>query len=462
MPRNSDSYSLLILDEHFWKWIDACNYNDSLLSSPDRDDCRLLLKRTLAVWPVLLKLLSATQTSIKPPVWLPYVIRAADRLFLVARDIPMKTIRAHVDELLQKISDVETRANDLVEIQVEKEKQAFFSQYSAVKSDHHAATDYWTIWEPHVREEAMEIIKIKLDEFQTLLSERRRELEKMHLDQLTIRDRWSEVRVRLHPERYEETGAWWGSMMRPTKDTLMSDYLHGLPEMLVLSEAQIMRITGNQIASALRGLSRIHLNASAVLNMSTGTQETGQIPWSILRSACLDLLKELSQVVERRKSYSPVVSASVNVIDILMRLLYCRDVTQFDDEEQLLSRQIVQARKDAENCASNLEPGQVNPSLDPVVARFTADEKPECVQAAIRKVMEDSRTRNEVQRDDRMRTVIDLQSRLNSLIAYKQSNYESPWETTWVAWKAIIGSDPMADDGRLPPPLQYGNEVAQY
>jgi len=35
----------------------------------------------------------------------------------------MKTIRAHVDEILQKISDVETRANELIEIQVEKEKQ---------------------------------------------------------------------------------------------------------------------------------------------------------------------------------------------------------------------------------------------------------------------------------------------------------------------------------------------------
>ena len=455
MPRNSDSYSLLILDEHFWKWIDACNYNDSLLSSPERDDCRLLLKRTLAVWPVLLKLLNSTQTTIRPPVWLPYVIRAADRLFLVARDIPMKTIRAHVDEILQKISDVETRANELVEIQVEKERQAFFSSYSSVKSEHHSATDYWSVWEPHVRQEAMDVIKAKLDEFQALLTDRRRDLEKMHLDQLTIRDRWAEVRVRLHPERYEETGAWWGSMMRPTKETLMSDYLHGIPEMLTLSEAQMMQITVTHINSASRGLSRIHLNASAAMNISVHSQETSQIPWSILRSACLDLLKELSFVVERKKPYSPVIGASVNVIDILLRLLYCRDMTQFDDDEQTLSNQIIQARQEAERISSSMEPGIMNPGLDPVVARFTADEKAECVQAAIRKVMEDSKTRSVIKRDDHMRTVIELQARLNSLLAYKQTNFENPWETIWVAWRSIVGSDPKADDGRVPPPLQY-------
>jgi hypothetical protein len=455
MPRNSDSYSLLLLDEHFWKWIDACNYNDSLLSSPDRDDCKLLLKRTLAVWPVLLKLLNSSQAAPRPPVWLPYVIRAADRLFLVARDIPMKTIRAHVDEILQKISDVESRANDLVEIQVEKEKQSFFSSYSAVKSEHHSATDYWTVWEPHVRQEAMDIIKKKLDEFQNLLTDRRRDLEKMHLDQLTIRDKWSEIRVRLHPERYEETGAWWGSMVRPTKDTLMSDYLHGLPEMLILSDSQLQQITSTPINLALRGLSRIHLNASAALNLSSGSQETGQIPWSILRSGCLDLLKELSLVVDRKKAYSPVVIASVNIIDILLRLLYCRDMTQFDEEEQSISARIVQARQEAERIASSLEPAALNPGLDPVVARFTADEKAECVQAAIRKVMEASRTRNETKRDDHMRAVIELQAKLNSLIAYKQTNYENPWETVWVSWRSVVGTNPQADDGRLPPPLQY-------
>jgi hypothetical protein len=324
-----------------------------------------------------------------------------------------------------------------------------------VKSEHHSATDYWIVWEPHVRNEATDVIKTKLDEFQALLTDRRRDLEKMHLDQLTIRDRWAEIRVRLHPERYEEAGAWWGSMMRPTKETLMSDYLHGIPEMLVLTESQLSQITETHINAASRGLSRIHLNASAVMNISSHSQETGQIPWSILRSACLDLLKELSFVVERKKPYTPVIGASVNVIDILLRLLYCRDMTQFDDEEQSLSAQIIQARREAERIASNLEPGQLNPSLDPVVARFTADEKTECVQAALMKVMEDSKNRNSVLRDDHMRTVIELQAKLNSIIAYKQTNYENPWETIWVAWRAVVGSDPKADDGRVPPPLQY-------
>lgn len=452
MPRNSDSYSLLILDEHFWKWIDACNYNDSLLSAPDRDDCRLLLKRTLAAWPVLLKLLNAAQTCPRPPIWLPYVIRAADRLFLVARDIPMKAIRSHVDEILQKISEVESRANEIVEIQVEKEKVAFLGTYSGIKSDHHSAIEYWPIWEPKVRDEASKIVKAKLDEFQALLGERRKDLERMHLDQLTIRDRWAEVRQRLHPERYEESGAWWGSMVRPGKDTLMTDFLRGIPEMLALSEADFSKIKSSQVIGTSRGLSRVHLNATSLLNLDLSASKQGdQVPWSILRSVCLDLLKELSIACDRKNVFSPVVIGSVNVIDILLKLLYCRDMTQFDDEEQLLSKQIIQARNEADECAKKLEPVNVNPSLDPVVARFTADEKPECVQAAIRKVMEDSRNRNTVKRDDRMQAVITLQTKLNTLLTYRQTNFETPWDQIWIAWKGVVGSEPVNE----PPPLQY-------
>jgi hypothetical protein len=364
----------------------------------------------------------------------------------------MKAVRSHIDDLLSKISEVESRSNELVEIQVEKERVAFISAYGGVKSDHHSAVEYWPVWEPKVREEAIGIIRAKIDEFQTVLTDRRRELERMHLDQLSIRDRWSELRGRLHPERYEESGAWWGSMVRAGKDSLLSDYLNGIPEMLPLSESQISQIRSNQILSTSRGLSRIHLNTTTVLSMDvSSSKENNQVPWSILRSVCLDLLKELSLVIERKNVFSPVVIASVNIIDITLRLLYCRDMTQFDEEEQTISRQISEARREAEECASKLDPAKLNPGLDAVVARFTADEKPECVQAAIRKVMEDAKYRNTNRRDDCMQTVITLQSKLNTLLAYRQTNFETPWDSVWTAWRAIVGSEPGMD----PPPLQY-------
>lgn len=452
MSRNSDAYSLLILDEHLWKWIDACNYNDSLLSSPDRDDCRILLKRTLSAWPVLLKLLGSIQAGQRPPVWLPYVIRASDRIFLVARDIPMKSIRGHVDELVQKISEIETRANELVEMQVEKEKLIFISTYSNVSSDHHSAIDYWPIWEPHVRGEALSVIKSKLEEFQCLLTDRRKDLERMHLEQLAIRDRWAEMRNRLNPERYEDSSTWWGSMVRPVKDTLKSDFLNGIPELLSLPDSKLARIASAHVMNTSRGLSRIHLNTTSAMSVS-GKDGAPEIPWTILRSTCLDLLKELAIVVERKVVFSPVVAASVNIIDILLRLLYCRDMTQFEEEEQSLSQKILQARKDTEIFDQNIH--GVNPSFDAVVARFTADEKAECVEAAIRKVMASSTSKNTSERDDRMRTLIELQAKLKTLQAYRTNNFELPWDATWVAWKRIVGEDAKLDG---PPPLCYVSE----
>ena len=474
MPRNSDSYSLLILDEHLWKWIDACNYNDSLLATPDREECQVLLKRILAVWPVLLKLLNASQVSRRPPLWLPYVIRAADRLILAARDIPMKAIRSHVDELVGKIAEVESRTNELIEVQVEKERLVFISNYSSVSSEHHSATDYWPCWEPHVRADALRIVREKLAEFHQLLSERRQDLEKMHLEQITIRDRWAEMRTRLHPEQYEDTTAWWGSSIRPTNLRKPDDISAGIPEFLPLSEARISGIHPAHLVETSRGLSRIHLNTTAsmgVLNTPSVSDSPANIPWSILRSSCLDLLKELSVIQDRKTRYSPVLLSSLNIVDILLRLLYCHDITQFDEDEQSLSRQIVAARQQADGFTKILS--ELNPSLDAVVARFTVDEKPECVQAAIDKLMEASRAKNEHKREDQVNTVVQLQANLNSLLAYKLSTFENPWEAVWISWNKVLGSSALTtpadsvkssaspvDQTRWPdqpPPLQYSS-----
>jgi hypothetical protein len=164
----------------------------------------------------------------------------------------------------------------------------------------------------------------------------------------------------------------------------------------------------------------------------------------------LDLLKELAIVVERKVGYSPVVAASVNIVDILLRLLYCRDMTQFDEEEQTLAGQVLQARKETEIFDQNIR--GVNPSLDAVVARFTVDEKPECVEAAIQKVMTSSTSRNTSERDERMRSLIALQAKLKGLQDYRTNNFELPWDSTWAAWKKVIGEDPKLDP---PPPLRF-------
>lgn len=455
MPRNSDSYSLLVLDEHLWKWIDACSCKDYMLSAPDREDSEALLKRLLAVWPVLLKLLNSANNTQRAPLWMPYVIRAADRLFLAARDIPMKVVRSQIDALLDQISDIEARANRLVDTQVEKEKLVFFGNYSSVSSEYHAAVDYWPIWEQQVREEASRLVKEKLEELQKQVSQKRVDLEKMHLDQLTIRDRWAEMRTRLHPERYEDTSAWWGSIIKPLKGGMSEEFLQGIPEFVSVSETRLESIPVAHVSDTVRGLSRIHLNSTSAIGVKSspanGVMET--VPWSILRSTCIDLLKELGVVIEKKKIRSPIVFASVNIIDILLRLLYSHDVTQFEDEEQSLSRLIMQARTDAENFGKMVT--NLNPATDPVVARFTADEKPECVKAAINLLMSKSRNRNEGKRDERISNMIELQAKLNMLLAYKQANFEDPWIGTWTAWKRIVGGVTPDHPSVEPPPLQY-------
>ena len=452
MPRNSDAYSLLILDEHLWRWIDACNYSDSLIAAPEREEFQVLLKRLLAVWPVLLKLLNAAQNSRRPPLWLPYVIRSADRLILAARDIPMKAIRYHVEELLTKVQEIEGKANQLVEIQVEKERLVFLSNYSSVCSEYHNATEYWPMWEPQVRTEAMNIVRAKLDEFQGLLTERRRELEKMHLEQISIRDRWMEMRLRLNPERYEDTNAWWGSVIRPMRPDLSADILGGIPEFVTISERLMTQLHPSNLIETSRALSKIHLSTSA--SVGVVADPPAQIPWTILRSTCLDLLKELSQVIMKKKRSSAIVLASLNMVDILLRLLYCHDLTQFDDEEQAMSAEIVKARGDAAALAKQA----VNPSLDPVVAKFNADGKGECMQAAITRLMEGTRVRSQKEREEKAEVVLKLQAKLSALQAYRQTTFEVPWETVWAGWTKVIGPDgdgPMAE--KNPPPLKYSS-----
>lgn len=460
--RNSDSYSLLILDEHLWKWIDACNYNDSLLTSPDRDDCQTLLKRILAVWPVLLKLITTSHASPRPPVWLPYIIRAADRLILAARDIPMKAIRVQINELTDKISDIELKSSKLVDYQVEKEKLVFMSNYSACHSDFHQATEYWPAWEPRVRQEATSIVRAKLDEFYHLVSERRRELEKMHLDQLTIRDKWAAMRTRLNPERYEDSSAWWGSVIKPPKRRDDSSD-EELPEFISMSEARIAAIQTLNLIETSRGVTRLHLNATAAMGMSNAislTESTPSIPWSILRSTSIDLIKELTCVLERKKNTTnPIIPQSINIVDILLRLLFSHDLSQFDDDERKYSDEII-------NLRACINPSNTfNPSLDPVVARFTADEKDECMKAAIEKYMGEAQSRADLQKMKQKDQLLAVQTKLNNLRDYRQINYETPWKDVWESWNKVIGSSVGSSKVSTPnissytdnelPPLRY-------
>lgn len=458
MPaRNSDTYSLLILDEHLWKWIDACSYSDSLMTQPDKEDNEILLKRILSVWPVLLKLINLAQSSNSPPSWLPYVIRAADRLILAARDIPMKAIRSSVDEIMAKISEIESKTNQLIEIQVDKERLYFMSNYSAVESEIHKAVEYWPVWEPHVRNEAISVIRAKIAELQRVASERRLELEKMHLEQLNIRDRWAEMRVRLHPERYEDNSTWWGSAVKPSRRVPYNpDSELGIPEYVPISDGRVQRIETTALIEASRALTRIHLNSAAVIGMKKSDDTNASIPWSILRTTCLELLRELTTVLERKKVQTPIIVASVNMVDILLRLLYCYDLSQFDEEEREISDQIIALKNEIEKFNTNIS--GLNPSTDPVVARFTADEKQECMQAAIYKVMEESRARWSKRRDELVTQLISVQAKLNSILNYKQSNYENPWIEVWRGWGHVV-SDNMtnpASSGVSTPHIQPG------
>jgi hypothetical protein len=457
MPsRNSDTYSLLILDEHLWKWIDACSYSDSLMTQPDREDNEILLKRILSVWPVLLKLINLAQSSNTPPSWLPYVIRAADRLILAARDIPMKAIRYSVDEIVAKITEIESKTGQLIEMQVDKERLYFMSNYSAVESEIHKAVEYWPVWEPHVRNEAISVIRAKIAELQQIASERRLELEKMHLEQLNIRDRWAEMRIRLHPERYEDSSTWWGSAVKPSRRVPYNpDSELGIPEYVPITDSRIQRIETTALIEASRALTRIHLNTSAVIGMKKSEDTNSSIPWSILRTTCLELLRELTTVLERKKIQTPIIVASVNMVDILLRLIYCYDLAQFDDEEREISDQIVALKSEIEKFNMNIS--GLNPSNDPVVARFTADEKPECMQAAIAKVMEESRARWTKRRDELVSQLIGLQAKLNSILNYKQTHYENPWVDVWRGWSTVVGEN-MTDpnSGVSTPHIQPG------
>ena len=462
--RNSESYSLLILDEHLWKWIDACNYNDSLVSSPDREECQTLLKRILAVWPVLLKLITSSQASPRPPPWMAYMIRAADRLILAARDVPMKAIRVHIDELTGKISDIEQKSSQLVEHQVEKEKIVFMSNYSSCESDYHKAVEYWPVWEPRVRQDAIGIIRAKLDEFYSLIADRRRELEKMHLDQLTIRDKWSIMRSRLNPEIYEDSSAWWGSVIKPPSSSVPSG--EELPETISISANRLCQIETGHLIETCRGLRRLHLNATAsigILRSTVQSETTPSIPWSILRSTCIDLIKELTLVFERRKSLSsPIILQSINIIDILLRLLFSHDLSQFDEEEYKYTTEISRLK----NLVNGLGERGFNPSTDPVIARFTADEKDECMQAAIARYIGETQNRRDNEKNQQIQLLLQTQGNLNSLRDYRQTNYEAPWKDVWNSWSNVVGKGTPVPSGITTPfmtavdglpPLRYSS-----
>jgi len=440
MPsRNRDAYSLLILDEHLWKWIDACSYSDSLLTQPNKEENQMLLKRILSIWPVLLKLMNLAQTSTTPPSWIPYVIRAADRLILAARDIPMKAIRASVDDILSRISEIESKSSQLIDMQVEKERLYFMSNYSAVESLVHKAVEYWPVWEPHVRNEALSVVRDKLNVLHQQASDRRSELEKMHLEQLNIRDRWAEMRLKLHPEQYEDSSAWWGSAIKPSRRVPINpDSDLGIPEYVPLTEHRLHLLQVTPILEAARALTRIHLNSAAVAGIAP-TDVTSTIPWSLLRTACLELMRELSAVLDKKKVLSPIVVASVNMVDILLRLLYCYDLSQFDEEEQTVSDDILKAKSAIDEFNKCL--GELNPSGDAVVARFTADEKTECMQAAIAKFTMESRIGLEKRREELVNEIIALQAKLNVIQSYKQTNYENPWDDVWKGWSNIVGDN---------------------
>lgn len=438
-PRNSDTYSLLILDEHLWKWVDACNYSDSISSLPGREDNEVLLKRILSIWPVLLKLLNLTQSNPRPPVWLPYVIRASDRLMLSARDIPMKAIRSNIDDILNRMNEIESRATELIEIQVDREKLVFMSNYSSVTSDYHRATEYWPDWEPHVRDEALSIIRAKLEEYQTLVSKKRAELETMHLHQLAIRDRWSEMRKRLNPERYEDTATWWGACIRPGGGS-GKEADSDIPEYVSITDTRLRQLKSTDFIEAIRGLTRVYLNSAAATGMSED-KSTAKIPWSILRATCLDLLKEFARALERNASpmFSSMMVASINMIDIMLRLLHCYDMSEFDSEEREISNQILQAKKEIDGFNSGI--ATVNPSNDPVVARFTADAKKECMQAALNRFMDGTKERNAKKREDLISKVISLEAQLHAMQNYKHTHYENPWNEVWTCWTSVVGGN---------------------
>lgn len=423
---NSKAAALLSFDEQLSSWMNPkpvfAVSEESNMTVTDH-----ILSELPKLWPSLLRVLTeATQDYRSWPSWLRYAILTTDRLILTSRSIPLHQLDLRIKALMRLISDIDARWTELITAQVAEEKGKFFSQYGTTESDIHKATDYWPIWEIHVREIATRALQAKKQKLINDLTKEQALYAQLDSQQSALRDKWHAIRSRLvaadslgvAPE-----SSWWGSLRKSNSNEALPEWVE-------------MPLTIEMDAS-----SRFQ---DSLLRMQLATnmrQAETDATWEKLREST-------NRLVEYALSQEDVSQASgcaLNIIDALLQLIYHHDEEVFAENQRRLIRDMERLRAELE--ALNSGDSYLR---DVVVARFVADAKDDLANAAIKTVLAELARREKEKAEARKLEISRIDGQLRQLKMSQRLNFEEPWMKVMDDWAALTLQQPIQTSA---PPL---------
>ncbi|KAF4664676.1 hypothetical protein FOZ61_000598 [Perkinsus olseni] len=478
--------SLVSLDEHLSHWLDTCSLSEKTTEPSDAD---ALLRKVMAFWPSLLRLLTERTVeqsngdaldpageepdSVGPAAALPLLVAACDVLMSVSRNVPIATVRSEIDSLQSEAAYIQTNAVPMISIEVTQAKEKFIKTYGGIGTEIHSCVDYWPVWEQQVRNDALDRLTGKVRELQASCDEKWNSLDQMEKIQAQVQEAWWDIRAQIllsvSPAGKDSTH--WTSSSSFMKGGGSDDGMESWRKKMARHEAEALlpirdstTLTRSHLVEVQRALSRLHITAGVA-----ATQDE----WQGLKFQVVECINQLGRYLEHGRERPPTAEppimqrpskladrkASVrhslivgvaSLVDRLLRLLQFQDRQRYELVQRKLRKEVEHARdalresleEERRIMAQNPKAISVDLLDDEVVRRFRVDGMTVLAEAALQRARAMVTIKHKEKVEGCERLHLAAEARLAEAESRLEAAHAEPWERVMKAWQLFTGLDP--------------------
>ncbi|KAF4730924.1 hypothetical protein FOZ63_025828 [Perkinsus olseni] len=462
--------SLVSLDEHLSHWLDTCSLSEKTTEPSDAD---ALLRKVMAFWPPLLRLLTERTVdqsngdaldptgeepdSVGSAAALPLLVAACDVLMSVSRNVPIAT----------------TNAVPMISIEVTQAKEKFIKTYGGIGTEIHSCVDYWPVWEQQIRNDALDRLTGKVRELQAGCDEKWNSLDQMEKIQAQVQEAWWDIRAQIllsvSPAGKDSTH--WTSSSSFMKGGGSDDGMESWRKKMARHEAEALlpirdssTLKRSHLVEVQRALSRLHITAGVA---------AAQDEWQVLKFQVVECINQLGRYLEHvterpLAAETPIVQrasklrdrkASVrhslivgvaSLVDRLLRLLQFQDRQRYELAQRKLRKEVEHARdalresleEERRIMAQNPKAISVDLLDDEVVRRFRVDGMTVLAEAALQRARAMVTTKHKEKVEGCERLHLAAEARLAEAESRLEAAHAEPWERVMKAWQLFTGLDP--------------------
>ncbi|KAF4710126.1 hypothetical protein FOZ62_032447 [Perkinsus olseni] len=421
--------SLVSLDEHLSHWLDTCSLSEKTTEPSDAD---ALLRKVMAFWPSLLRLLTERTVeqsngdaldpageepdSVGSAAALPLLVAACDVLMSVSRNVPIATVQSEIDSLQSEAAYIQTNAVPMISIEVTQAKEKFVKTYGGIGTEIHSCVDYWPVWEQQIRNDALDRLTGKVRELQASCDEKWNSLDQMEKIQAQVQEAWWDIRAQIllsvSPAGKDSTH--WTSSSSFMKGGSSDDGMESWRKKMARHEAEALlpirdssTLTRSHLVEVQRALSRLHITAGVA-----ATQDE----WQGLKFQVVECINQLGRYLEHATERPPAAETPIiqrasklrdrkgsvrhslivgvaSLVDRLLRLLQFQDRQRYELAQRKLRKEVEHARdalresleEERRIMAQNPKAISVDLLDDEVVRRFRVDGMTVLAEAALQR-----------------------------------------------------------------------------